>query len=157
MSEKIGKDHLDLLVTAAMCLSPTENPIPDSTMAFAKEVGEELIDQNLYAVNGRPGRKEEYTWEPVTEFMDESKELDPWVCLQTLAAIEFYEKNASGTPHWARSRPHWLMSQLRSSMGAVLEYENWPTLMQTKGWAGVELCNPDKEWTRAAGFRKGWE
>jgi hypothetical protein len=156
MSEKVGKDHIDLLVTAAIALAPVTNPPEDADRAWAKEIGEELIDQNFYAVNGRPGRKEEYTWEPVPEFMNEKEELDPWVCLQTLAAIKYYEKQSHGQPHWLRSRPHWLMSQLRSSMGAVLEYENWPITMQTKEWAGVELCHPDKEWTRAAGFREGW-
>lgn len=158
----MGKDHIDLLVTAFMTFTYSdEAPKTQARMGTRYGVGFKV--QNLSSwnhCNPKDRRSDiEYLWTPVTEFVDAYWDQDVipgHYMVQVIKAVQYYEEQSSEHPGWDKSK-----NGVRAICRALRKVSNngldWPKdEVPSEGgrqtWRGWNLAA--SHWTRAHGFRR---
>lgn len=164
--ELIGKDHIDLIVTALIVFGQSDQT-PKTQKRIADHYGCAFVVQNLDSwnyCNPEDLRTDpSYQWEPVIELVDAyfEHEVTPGRYLvQLMKAIEYYEEQSSEHPEWDDSDNgiREICRMLRQAFGskALDWYLEWPKNERPDNggrhtWRGWNAAA--SHWTRQFGFK----
>ncbi len=164
----VGKDHVDLLVTAFMTIHHSKEA-RKAQARMGDNYGRGFMVQNLNSWNychpeDKRTKVPEYHWDPVTEFVDawwEHDVIPGHYMVQLLKAVDWYEDQSSEHPEWDESENG--IRKICRALRAVCadtcldKYLDWPKDERPEDggrltWRGWNLAA--WHWTREHGFRE---